>query len=288
MKRPWLEPEVRSFSAAMFGIGLMEFLMNHPDKIALGVYRGAHEVGIYAVAMALVAYETIILQSVNQIFAPVIADIHTRGEHVLLGRLFQTLTKWMLGLTLPLAIVVIWYARPIMGMFGHDFEAGWPILVIGTLGQLVNCGVGSVGYLLLMSGNQTRLVRVQAVMAVVMVVLCIQLVPHWGALGAVVAAAITNAGTNAWNLLEVRKALKLSPYNSSYLKLVPSVGSAFLFTLLASKLSAFVRMDWIVVLVSLIVAYVTFSATAFAMGLDADDRLMVDTIWARTRLLFGR
>ncbi len=288
IKRLWLEPEVRSFSVAMFGIAVMEFLINQPDKISLGAFRTAHEVGIYSVAMALVAYETIILQSVNQIFAPVIADIHTRGEHALLGRLFESLTKWILGLTFPLATVMIFYARPIMHMFGHDFEAGWPILVIGTCGQLVNCGVGSVGYLLLMSGNQRRLVRVQAVMAAVMVLLSIGLVPHWGALGAVVAAAVTNAGTNAWNLLEVRAALKLSPYNKSYLKLLPSVGSALLITLLVSKASVFVGVDWVVILASLVMAYITFAAVSFAMGLEADDRLMVDAVWARARSLFGR
>jgi len=264
--------------------------MGQTDRVAIGVYRGAHDVGVYAVAAALVAYETIILQSVNQIFAPVIADIHSRRETVLLGRLFQTLTKWMLGLTFPLAIVMITYARPIMRMFGHDFEAGWSILIIGTCGQLVNCGVGSVGYLLLMSGNQRRLVRVQATMAAVMVILSFQLVPRWGVLGAAVAAAITNVGTNAWNLVEVRKALKLSPYNRSYLKLLPSVGSALLITLplslLMTKAPFFLRADWVVIVISLVMAYGAFSAVTFAMGLDADDRLIANAVWARARGFF--
>jgi O-antigen/teichoic acid export membrane protein len=288
VKKLWIEREVWSFSTAMFGVGLMEFFMAQTDRVALGFYRGAHAVGIYAVAAALIAYEPIILQSVNQIFAPVIADIHTRGEYVLLGRLFQTLTKWMLGLTFPLAMVMILFARPIMRMFGHDFEAGWPILIIGTCGQLVNCGVGSVGYLLLMSGNQRRLVRVQAVMAVVMVVLSLQLVPLWGALGAAVAAAITNVGVNAWNLVEVRRALKLSPYNRSYLKLLPSLGSALLITLLVSKASVFVRIDWVMIVIALVLAYGAFSAVTFATGLDADDRLIANAVWGRVRTTFGQ
>lgn len=284
----WIERDVWSFSAAMFGVGLMEFFMGQTDRVALGFFRGAHEVGIYAVAAALIAYEPIVLQSVNQIFAPVIADIHTRGDMALLGRLFQTLTKWMLGLTFPLAAVMIVYARPIMRIFGHDFEAGWPILVIGTCGQLVNCGVGSVGYLLLMSGNQRRLVRVQAAMAVVMVVLSVQLVPLWGALGAAVAAAITNAGVNAWNLLEVRTALKMSPYNRSYLKLLPAMGSALLIALLVNNVSGLVRHDWAVIVVALLLAYGVFSAVMFAMGLDADDTLIANAVWARVRGTFGQ
>lgn len=101
VKRLGIERDVWSFSAAMFGVGLMQFLMVQTDRVALGVYRGAHDVGVYAIAAALITYETIILQSVNQIFAPVIADIHSRAEHALLGRLFQSLTKWILGLTFP-------------------------------------------------------------------------------------------------------------------------------------------------------------------------------------------
>jgi O-antigen/teichoic acid export membrane protein len=288
VKRPWIQREVWSFSAAMFGMGFMEFLIGQSDRVALGFYRGARDLGIYAMAAALIAYEPIILQSVNQIFAPVIADVHTRGEFALLRRLFQTLTKWMLGLTLPLAIVVITYARPIMRIFGHDFEAGWPILVIGTCGQLVNCAVGSVGYLLLMSGNQRRLIRVQAVMAVAMVVLVIEFVPVWGALGAAIAAAVTNAGTNLWNLLEVRQALKLSPYNRSYLKLIPSVGSALLITLVANRYSRFVGSAWAGIAIAMVLAYGVFFMLALAMGLDDDDRLIANAVWARMRGAFGQ
>lgn len=281
-------PEVWSFSAAMFGIGMMEFFMGQTDRVALGYYRGAHDVGIYAVAAALVAYEPIILQSVNQIFAPVIADIHTRGDRLLLGRLFQTLTKWMLGLTFPLAIVMIVFARPIMAVFGHDFESGWPILVIGTCGQLVNCGVGSVGCLLLMSGNQGRLIRVQAYMAATMVALSIWLVPLWGALGAALAAALTNVGVNVWNLVEVRSALDLSPYNRSYLKLLPSLVSALSMTLLVGWATAFLKAGWIMICVAFVLAYGAFSAVVFVMGLDADDRLIANAVWTRVRGTFGQ
>jgi O-antigen/teichoic acid export membrane protein len=282
-----LEPEVWSFSAAMFGIGLMEFFMSQTDRIALGFYRGAHEVGIYAVAAALVAYESIVLQSVNQIFSPIIADLHTRAEHAVLGRLFQTLTKWVLGLTFPLAVVIIVFASPIMRIFGHDFEIGWPILVIGTFGQLVNCGVGSVGYLLLMSGNQRRLIRVQVAMAALMVALCLWLVPMWGVLGAATAAAITNIGTNLWNLFEVRSALKLSPYNRSYVRLLPAIAGALVVTLLV-RTGLAGRTDWIVIVVAGLAAYGTFAAVTFAVGLNADDLLVANAIWARVQGSFRK
>ena len=54
--------------------------------------------------------------------------------------------------------------------------------------------------MLLMSGNQNRLIKVQATMTAVMVLLNILLIPRWGIMGAAVAAAVTTIGTNAWNL----------------------------------------------------------------------------------------
>lgn len=280
---PPLEREVWSFSAAAVGVLLLEFLMAQVDKIALGFSRGAREVGIYSVSAAVVAYVSLILVSVNQVFSPMIADLHTRNETVMLQRLYKALTKWILGMTLPLAITVMVYAKPILRIFGHDFEAGWPILIIGTVGQLINCGVGSVGLLLLMSGNQHRLLRVQTIMATVMTVVSAALVPMWGIVGAAVAAAITNAGTNAWNLLEVRRALHLSPFSRSYLRLLVPTVAALLVTILAKSRSSIFRHDWLAIGTSLVGSYLVFAGVVAALGLDEDDRLVANALWSRLR-----
>jgi len=171
--------EVLSFAAAAFAMDVLGFLYTQTDKVILGVYLDARSVGIYAVAATIIQFLPIALQSVNEIFSPTIADLHARGETAMLNRLFQTLTKCVAGLMLPLVAVVVIFSRVLMRIFGHDFEVGWVILVIGPLGQLVNCAVGSVGYLLLMSGNQRRLVRIQVVTGVETVGCCLLMVPRW-------------------------------------------------------------------------------------------------------------
>jgi O-antigen/teichoic acid export membrane protein len=287
-KFPPLEKEVMSFSAVILGTGILEFMMTQADKILIGFYLGAREVGIYAVATALVTFVPILLQSVNQIFSASIADLYARGQQELLGRVFQTLTKWILGLTIPLAAVMILFPSPLMRIFGRDFAAGWPILVIGAVGQLVNCGVGSVGYLLLMSGNQRRLIRIEAVMAASMVLLNLLLIPHWGITGAAIAAAITSVIANLWYLGEVRSRLGLWPYNRSYLGLaLPLAGSlAVLFGV--RMVSGAIRQQWVVIGWALLLGYLAFIAIALAFGLDADDRLIARAVWARVSGPFRR
>lgn len=285
-----MEREVFWFSAAVFGVSILEFVLSQADKILLGVFLDVRQVGIYAVAATLVAFVPVALQSVNQIFSPTIADLHARGEHALLGRLFQTLTKWILGLTLPLALVMIVFSKPLMRLFGAAFEAGWLVLTLGTLGQLVNAGVGSVGYLLLMSGNQARLIRVQVVMAVFMVAATLGLVRPLGMAGVALAAALTNALSNCLYLRQVRAALQLSPYNRTYLRLLgPGMASLALTVALRLAMRPFgLHPEWLWIGIALAIAYATFGGLAMFAGLDDDDKMIVAAIRGRVLGAVGR
>lgn len=280
---PTMESQIISFGAVVYGIGLMEFLLAQVDKILIGFYIDAREVGIYAVAMAIVAFVPVALQSVNQIFSPTIADLHARAEQELLGRLFQTLTKWILAFTFPLATVVIVFSKPLMRIFGPSFEAGWIVLVIGALGQLINCGTGSVGYLLLMSGNQKRLLKVQATMTCVMVALNIMLIPALGILGAALATAVTAVLSNIWYLREVRTALAISPYNRRYWRLLPAVATSVILVLTLRVTLASIRPEWFTIVIGGVVGYLALVGTAVMLGLDEDDRIIARAISSRVR-----
>ena len=278
-----LDKQVWAFSGSMLGLVFLEFAMSQTDKITLGYYRGVREVGIYSVAAALVAYVPVVLGSVNQIFSPTIADLHTRGQHALLARLFQSLTKWVLAVTIPLAAVLMIFARPLMALFGQAFERGWPVLVIGTVGQLVNCGVGSVGYLLLMTGNEKRLIRVQIVMAVFMVLSALLLIPWLGVVGAATASALTNVGMNVLNLAQVHRTLRLSPYNRSYFGLLLPTAAVVLVTFFVKRNTLIFHHNWLSILVAMTAGYLVFGAAMLLSGLDEDDRIIARAVWSRVR-----
>jgi len=283
-----MEPEVFWFSAAALGVSFLEFILSQTDKVLLGVFLAARDVGIYAVAATLVGFVSIVLQSVNQIFSPTIADLHARGEHALLSRLFQTLTKWIFGLTLPLAFVVMIFSKPLMLLFGPAFGAGWAVLIVGTLGQLINTGVGSVGYLLLMSGNQRRLIRIQAMMAIFVVAVTLVLVRPFGMLGVAAAAALSNAVSNYFYLREVRVALQFSPYNWTYFRLiVPAM--ATIGTVFGVKLAVGQHQpQWPWIGAALVASYVVFGGLSLIFGLDDDDKVIMTAVRDRIRGAIGK
>jgi len=278
---PPLQREAIRFSASLFAVQALEYIFASLDKIVLGHYLDARRVGIYVVAASVTTLLPILLQSVNQIFSPAIADLHARREMEVLQRLYQTLTKWILGFTLPLAIVVCVFAAPLMQIFGSEFRAGWPILVIGTLGQLVSCAAGSVGYLLIMSGNQNRLVRVQVKVVIANIIFNLVLIPIWGIIGAIVVSAATNAAINLLYLREVKATLGLTPYNRSYVRLfLPVLSVATIVALVRMEASLFHNVA-LAIAAGLVLGYLIFIAGILLGGLDSDDKMIVAAIRGR-------
>ena len=78
---PLFEKEVIAFAGVLLGMQALEFVSGQSDRILLGIYLNAREVGIYSVAASMVAFVGLFLQSINQIFAPTIAELFSKGEH---------------------------------------------------------------------------------------------------------------------------------------------------------------------------------------------------------------
>lgn len=280
-----LGSEVRFYALTLLGSQALTFLLAQSDRIALGIFTSATDVGIYALAAGLSAFVSIALQSVNQIFTPTISELHSKGEATTLSRLYRTLTKWTLGLTIPLAFSVMIFSYPLMSLFGSDFGRGWIVLVIVVAGELANCGVGSVGMILLMTGKESRLLRIQIWLTPLVILMNFALIPIWGLVGAAIVAALTNVMTNLWCLFEVKRSLTIHPSMRGYLQLLP----ASLITLGAIvALRFFTRgthAQLMVVSGAIPAAYVIFAATFAAQKNDEDDRFILRTAWARMRSL---
>lgn len=276
-----IEKRVLAFSATTFGIAGVHFVLAQADKITLGYYLNVRQVGIYAVSIAVAGFVPIALTSVNQIFSPMIAELHAAGNHQMLQKLYAWLTKWVLVFTIPLAAAIIIFADPVMTVFGGGFRSGAAVLAVCAIAQVVNCAAGSVGYLLLMSGNQLSLMKIEAVNAVLMIVLNILLVPRLGILGAALGLSASIVGTNLWALVEVRKRLELFPYNRGFAK----VGLAAIVTTLALVLQRrfFPHETWRAAGFALPLAYVVFLGTMLAVGFDAEDRMLARMAWSKIR-----
>jgi O-antigen/teichoic acid export membrane protein len=201
------------WSSIPFGLTALLHLINgRTDVLLLGIFREDAEVGIYRVATQFSAMVIFGMRAVNAIQGPHIAHLHAVGDMQKLQKMITQSSRAIVAVALPMVLIFI-AAGPfiIRATFGEEYQASYLPMVILCIGQLVNASVGSVAWLLIMTGHERDATRTLFCAAAVNVALNLWLTPRWGAIGAAVATAAT---LTVWNLIMwylVRKRTGIEP-----------------------------------------------------------------------------
>jgi O-antigen/teichoic acid export membrane protein len=282
---PRIDKTVRAFALSFMGVGLIDFAMNHADRLVIGYFLDATQLGVYAVATSAGVLVPMVLQAVNAVFSPMISTLHAQRRQQLLAHLYQVLAKWTLALTLPLVLVLVVFAAPFLSLFGPEFKRGWPVLVVIACAEIVDCGVGSVGLLLMMSGNQKLYIRTQAVLAPLVLGFKLLMIPSLGLLGAAIGSGIGIAASNLAYLWQVKKCLAMQPFNRSYMRLLPSALLAGVCVVTVRVLANVVDVSAAAAILSALVSGYTVFLLSAAYALNQEERSLAQIAWQRTRSL---
>jgi len=169
---------------------------NQADMLILGGMKGAAAAGIYSASIRSAALIGFVLASANLAMAPTFALLHSSGDIVALQRLVTKSARYILLLATPVTVAMILGGRLLLAAFGVDFIAGITPLRILSVGQWVNAGMGSVAFLLIMTGHARDVTIGLAAGLALNFALSVLLVPHFGTAGAATAAT---ASVIFWN-----------------------------------------------------------------------------------------
>ena len=186
-------------------------VLSQTDTIMTGAILGSFDVGIYSAAFKTAAGVSFILAAINAIAAPMFATLHAQGDYAGLQQLTSTVAKWMFYPTLIFALLLIIFGDRVLSMFGSEFIAARWSMTILILGQLVNVGAGSVGYLMEMTGHHQQCAYVLGCSAILNLILNAILIPTIGIMGGAIATALTMALWNVWLHQLVVKHLGVQP-----------------------------------------------------------------------------
>ncbi|MGQ9673138.1 MAG: oligosaccharide flippase family protein [Candidatus Aminicenantales bacterium] len=206
------------FSLPLFLAGLLALFTRQVTPLMLGYFCPAREVGVFAAALRTSLFLTLVLDSFNAIFAPMISDLTNRRELGRLAELFQVVTKWVFALVLPLFLAFFFFGREVLGLWGKGYDEGLTPLVVLCMGQLVNCLTGPGGYMISMSGRTAISLANASGVLVLNLILNLILIPRHGVLGAAVAVSLALSLVNVVRLIEVWLILRIHPYRVDFLK----------------------------------------------------------------------
>ncbi len=199
-------------SIPLFGGTMLGLLINWTSIFLLGIWGTNADVGIFSLAARTAMLISLTLIAVNSIAAPKFAELYKLGDIKALGSTARSSAKMTTLLASPVLIFFIFLSDWIMGIFGSEFTGGGFILIILALGQFINVATGSVGYLLIMSGNETLMRNITALTALTNLLLNLWLIPIYGILGAAIATAVSLSLQNLLAAFYVFKKIKISTF----------------------------------------------------------------------------
>jgi O-antigen/teichoic acid export membrane protein len=183
------------------------------DVIMLGSLRGAHDAGIYAIAVRAAELVPFLLTVANLTIAPRISKLYHAGDMATLQRLTSATAVRVLLATLPLALLLMIGAHFLLRFFyGAAFVEGANVIRILAVSQLLVVALGPVGVLLNMTDHANASAKAFGLGAVLNIILNAILIPFYGMEGSAVA---TGASTLLvccirWGMVRRRLALRPS------------------------------------------------------------------------------
>lgn len=178
--------------AATLNIG-----MPYISTLILGVWADSADVALFSAACQLATSVALILIAANNVIAPRLAAYYaTDKRHKLIPFTLKS-GFYLFLLTTPVVIFLLLFGDHVLSLYGAEFADGDAALGILAMAQLIGVAMGPVGYLLMMTNNESMLRNSVVLSAIVNITLNILLIPSFGVLGAAVA---TGCGIVTFNI----------------------------------------------------------------------------------------
>jgi O-antigen/teichoic acid export membrane protein len=272
-----IKGEIMKYSLPLMFLGIFSFLFNNLDSLALGFFRNASEVGIYSTAIITVSMVWFTQELFMQLFLPLVTKEFSKGNFLLVKEISKQVGKWIFAVNLPISIIVILFPNAIINiLFGSQFIAAGPVLRILAVGQLIFSLGSLLTNLILITGRSRWVLINLIVVSLINLILEIVLVPHYGLLGAALAATISMSLLSLILFVEVKYLLSMTPLRKTMVRI-------FLVSIIPALALFYIRKIIPLNLVSMIFMVLMFFLTYFLLlyltkCLDKKDILILKSI----------
>lgn len=177
------------YSVPLAVAGVIYVVLGQVDYFVIGYFGSSEEVGIYRVGYMLAANLLIVFSSISPVFKPLIAE--RKDDDAAVQRRFRTAVRWVVALSLPLAITLALGAETYLSLvFTPQYAAATAAVAILCVGYLISVGCGGPDGALLQGMGYSRLVFANSVLLVVTnITVSVLLVPRIGITGAAIGTA---------------------------------------------------------------------------------------------------
>ncbi|SEP76285.1 Membrane protein involved in the export of O-antigen and teichoic acid [Virgibacillus subterraneus] len=268
--------ELFKFSLPLLLTGYLGLISQKTDIMMIGYFLSEDQVGIYNIALRIGTLSSFILVAFNTMFAPTISSLYNKSDIDTLANMYKVITKWVVGVNLIAFALILLFSEEIMRVFGSEFIAGSTALILIAVGQVMNAGVGSAGFILIMTGNTLYVMYINFITVILNITLNFFLIPIYGIEGAAFASLISVLIVNILRLILVYKIHKIHPYDASFLKLIMTFIISFVIIYL---LNSWLSLIWFNQLIGLSIVFILmFCFIYYYFGFSKEDNVILNSV----------
>jgi O-antigen/teichoic acid export membrane protein len=192
-------------------------LITSIDILMLGFFKTTFEVGIYDIAIKFSILAGIALLGINAIATPKFSEFYSSKDFKGLKRIVRWSSKFIFWTTIPVLMILIFFPKQLLSIYGEEFTQASSALVILALGQLVSSLSGSVGNILKMTDHHKLFQFIMIGALLLNICLNVVLIPIYGIVGAAIATSSSIAFYNLMGVFFVYKKLNLISFYFPFL-----------------------------------------------------------------------
>lgn len=211
--------ELLFFSLPILAISVLNLVLGWTDTLMLGYFKTSDVVGLYNGALPLARLIIIAFSSASMIYIPIASGLYSRNLIKEMRRIYQVLTKWILSVSIPIALIFILFPETVLNfIFGVEYVQAVPALRILSLGFISQIFLGLNGSSLVVMGKTKFLMFSSLFGAIFNVVLNVVLIPDFGIGGAAIASITSFWIVGILNLAKIYHFSKIHPFTRNYMK----------------------------------------------------------------------
>jgi len=177
-------------SVPMLGITISTASIAHLDILMLNHFSSPTVVGVYSIYVKFAGVAAMATVSINAMFAPKIAALHTEENHKELKTFSKNVTLLLFSAVVGLTTLLLLIHRPLLAFYGPQFLSALPALYILLISNAVMAFFGSFGFFLNMTGHQNSFFWIILAAAVLNAMLNYIFIPTYGIHGAAIATLL--------------------------------------------------------------------------------------------------
>jgi O-antigen/teichoic acid export membrane protein len=188
-------------------VSLMSQAMLWSSQLILAFYSSTADIALLSVSQRTASLISFILIALNVVIAPKFSSLYSINDIEGIKELALFSTRLMTLVALPVSLTLVLFSKFVMSLYGPAFVAGTPLLCILIVGHFFNVISGSVGFILIMSGNERDMRSITLFCGSFTIFLSFLLIPFYGAIGAAISTASSLILQNLISIIVVKKRL---------------------------------------------------------------------------------